>query len=257
MQEIPWFEQTCGLSATPCLGCLWSKDLKKNGTPTFLRIFTTPPPLVLEGTLLTSRKRLLNFKILDNISLLDICELSSGIGRFLLSKTADVSYRSWLPGNPDAGNRGFHLDESYQSIGKLLLGTVSAKTTREATPLKPILFSPLRPGKYLLATSIQNLWKPSRSSGSGKIRLLLLKHLSSSSKTLYGGIDPAEWASLCRYIGTLSLMEFECVRKKFLPQHSSVNSKQQGICHHSDNLVKIPLVSIGPSGIGGEYQRET
>jgi hypothetical protein len=70
------------------------------------------------------------------------------------------------------------------------------------------------------------------------------------------GIDPAEWASLCRYIGTLSLMEFEFFRKKFLPQHSSVNSKQQGICHHSDNLVKIPLVSIGPSGIGGEYQRE-
>lgn len=55
----------------------------------------------------------------------------------------------------------------------------------------------------------------------------------------------------------VSLMEFECVRKKFLPQHSSVNSKQQGICHSSDNLVKIPLVSIGPSGIGGEYQRET
>ena len=70
------------------------------------------------------------------------------------------------------------------------------------------------------------------------------------------GIDPAEWASLCRYIGTLSLMEFECVRKKFLPQHSIVNSKQQGICHNSDNLVKTPLVSIGPSGIGGKYQRE-
>ena len=71
------------------------------------------------------------------------------------------------------------------------------------------------------------------------------------------GVDPAEWAILCRYIGTLSPMEFECVRKKFLPQHSSVNSKLKGICHSSDNLVKIPLVSIGPSGIGGEYQRET
>ncbi len=70
------------------------------------------------------------------------------------------------------------------------------------------------------------------------------------------GIDPAEWASLCRHIGTLSLKEFECVRKIFLPQHSSVNSKQEGICHRSGNLVEIPLVSIGPSGIGGEYQRE-
>ena len=70
------------------------------------------------------------------------------------------------------------------------------------------------------------------------------------------GIDPAEWASLCRHIGTLSLKEFECVRKIFLPQHSSVNSKQEGICHPSGNLVKTPLVRIGPSGIGGEYQRE-
>ncbi len=70
------------------------------------------------------------------------------------------------------------------------------------------------------------------------------------------GIDPAEWASLCRYIGTLSLKEFECVREKILPQPMSVKSKLKGICHHPDNLVKIPLVSIGPSGIGGEYQRE-
>jgi len=70
------------------------------------------------------------------------------------------------------------------------------------------------------------------------------------------GIDPAEWASLCRYIGTLSLMEFECVRSKVLPKPGSVKSELKGICHSFDNLVKIPLVSIGPSGIGGEYQRE-
>ncbi|MFH1882717.1 MAG: hypothetical protein ABIL62_08415 [Planctomycetota bacterium] len=70
------------------------------------------------------------------------------------------------------------------------------------------------------------------------------------------GIDPAEWASLCRYIGTLSLMEFEGVRSKILPKPVSMKGKLKGICHSSDNLVKIPLVSIGPSGIGGEYQRE-
>lgn len=69
-------------------------------------------------------------------------------------------------------------------------------------------------------------------------------------------IDPAEWASLCRYIGTLSLMEFECVRSKVLPKPGSVKSKLKGICRSFDNLVKIPLVSIGPSGIGGEYQQE-
>ena len=71
------------------------------------------------------------------------------------------------------------------------------------------------------------------------------------------GIDPAKWASLCRHIGTLSLKEFECIRSKILPKPGSVKSKLKGICHSSDNLVKIPLVSIGPSGIGGEYQRET
>ncbi len=70
------------------------------------------------------------------------------------------------------------------------------------------------------------------------------------------GIYPEEWASLCRYIGTLTLKEFECVRKSILPKPGSVKSKIKGICHHSGKLVKIPLVSIGPSGIGGEYQSE-
>jgi hypothetical protein len=32
--------------------------------------------------------------------------------------------------------------------------------------------------------------------------------------------------------------------------------KPKGIDNHFDSLVKIPLISIGPSGIGGEYQRE-
>ena len=70
------------------------------------------------------------------------------------------------------------------------------------------------------------------------------------------GIYPEEWASLCRYIGTLSLKEFERVRKSILPKPGSVKSKLKGIGHRSGNLVKIPLVSIGPSGIGGEYQSE-
>ena len=69
-------------------------------------------------------------------------------------------------------------------------------------------------------------------------------------------IDPAAWANLCRYIGTLSLKEFEYVRRKILPKSISVESKPKRICQRSDNWVKIPLVSVGPSGIGGEYQRE-
>lgn len=72
------------------------------------------------------------------------------------------------------------------------------------------------------------------------------------------GIDPAQWASLCRYIGTLTYKEFEGIKRKILSKHGEVNSKSQRICHHSDDFLKnVPLVSIGPSGIGGEYQRET
>ena len=70
------------------------------------------------------------------------------------------------------------------------------------------------------------------------------------------GVDPAKWANLCRYIGTLTLKEFELVKKTILSKPDKVKSKPQRIFHCSDNSVKIPLVSIGPSGIGGEYQRE-
>ncbi len=70
------------------------------------------------------------------------------------------------------------------------------------------------------------------------------------------GIDPAAWANLCRHIGTLSPEEFECVRRTILPRPFNVKSKPKTICHRPDNFVKIPLVSIGPSGIGGEYQKE-
>lgn len=71
------------------------------------------------------------------------------------------------------------------------------------------------------------------------------------------GIDPAQWANLCRYIGNLTLKEFEHVKRKILSKPFNVKSRQKIILNRSDNFVKIPLVSIGPSGIGGQYQRET
>ena len=64
---------------------------------------------------------------------------------------------------------------------------------------------------------------------------------------LNDGIDPAEWASLCRFLGKLSPREFGIVRKKIMPSHGSLGGRK---------IVGIPLVSLGPSGIGGEYQRE-
>ena len=42
------------------------------------------------------------------------------------------------------------------------------------------------------------------------------------------------------------------VRGKILPRSGTLKST----CCHSDNSVDIPLVSIGPSGIGGVYQNE-
>ena len=71
------------------------------------------------------------------------------------------------------------------------------------------------------------------------------------------GIDPAQWANLCRYIGNLTLKEFEYVKRKILSKPVNVESRQKRILHRSGDFVKIPLVSIGPSGLGGQYQRET
>lgn len=70
------------------------------------------------------------------------------------------------------------------------------------------------------------------------------------------GIDPAQWANLCRYIGNMTLKEFEYVKRNILSKPVNMKSRQKGILHRSDDFVKIPLVSIGPSGLGGQYQKE-
>lgn len=69
------------------------------------------------------------------------------------------------------------------------------------------------------------------------------------------GIDPPQWASLCRYIGTLTCKEFEVVKRKIISHPNNVTGKIKRL-HQSDEIVKIPLISIGPSGIGGQYQIE-
>ena len=69
--------------------------------------------------------------------------------------------------------------------------------------------------------------------------------------SLSEGIDPAQWASLCRFIGTKSPGEFDIIAKmvKGRKNSSSLSAEKAGD-------VRMPLVSIGPSGIGGEYQWE-
>ena len=66
------------------------------------------------------------------------------------------------------------------------------------------------------------------------------------------GIDPAEWAAVCRYIGSLSPEKFQSVRDEILPH---IGCESEEFPRMSD-FTGIPLVSIGPSGLGGKYQRE-
>ena len=71
------------------------------------------------------------------------------------------------------------------------------------------------------------------------------------------GIDPAEWAALCRYLGTLGPEEFHRVRMRIMPEPDKIGTRRNRLFCRTNKLVRIPLASIGPSGIGGEYQRET
>jgi hypothetical protein len=72
--------------------------------------------------------------------------------------------------------------------------------------------------------------------------------------TLSEGIDPADWAALCRYIGSLSPEKFQSVRDEIQP-HTHTGCENEEYPRTSD-FTSIPLVSIGPSGLGGRYQRE-
>ena len=61
---------------------------------------------------------------------------------------------------------------------------------------------------------------------------------------------PAHWVSLCRFIGSRSKVEFDSIVKmvKGRMESGAVSAVKKGHL--------MPLVSIGPSGIGGEWQWE-
>ena len=69
---------------------------------------------------------------------------------------------------------------------------------------------------------------------------------------LSDGIDPAMWARICRYIGTRKREEFEHIWDTIMSNHQ--NKKKQ--YSDSKRIAPMPLVSIGPSGIGGKFQTE-
>ena len=66
------------------------------------------------------------------------------------------------------------------------------------------------------------------------------------------GIDPAKWADICRYIGTMNIKEFEFIYKRI----RSFRNTGSTTVKRTECVTKTPLVSIGPSGIGGKFQRE-
>lgn len=70
-------------------------------------------------------------------------------------------------------------------------------------------------------------------------------------------IEPEEWAFLCRYIGNMGSKEFKKCKKAILPSPDSIKSRLKRLfTFDGSNLVGIPLFSVGPSGINGEFQRE-
>ncbi len=66
------------------------------------------------------------------------------------------------------------------------------------------------------------------------------------------GIDPAQWARICRFIGTRKREEFEQIRDTILPIIQ--NRRERNF--YPKKEAPMPLVSIGPSGIGGQFQAE-
>ena len=65
---------------------------------------------------------------------------------------------------------------------------------------------------------------------------------------LHDGIDPADWAFLCRCIGRLAPDDFYRVLSKCKSQLKPANGE--------NGLHSIPPVSVGPSGINGRYQNQ-
>jgi hypothetical protein len=62
-------------------------------------------------------------------------------------------------------------------------------------------------------------------------------------------IDPAQWAGLCRHIGTLSSYQFRRTQKKVLPNPDSIMTRLRRIfCFEELEVSDVPLVCLGPEG---------
>lgn len=72
------------------------------------------------------------------------------------------------------------------------------------------------------------------------------------------GVDPARWAWLCRRLGQMSRDEFErfCRQTEAQLSERLPTDCSQFLKDRKNQDNALPLVSIGPSGLGGLYQKE-
>lgn len=64
------------------------------------------------------------------------------------------------------------------------------------------------------------------------------------------GLDPEEWASLCRYLGSLSPKQFKQVKKKLYPDPDSlINRLKRLFIFDPSETDGLPLVCLGPAGL--------
>jgi hypothetical protein len=60
------------------------------------------------------------------------------------------------------------------------------------------------------------------------------------------GIDPAQWAYLCRYLGTRNPEEFQKLQDKIIPNPDSVMSRLKRVFRFQESeVVKVPVVCSG------------
>lgn len=73
------------------------------------------------------------------------------------------------------------------------------------------------------------------------------------------GVDPASWAWLCRRLGQLTAEDFNELREQTEPKtlvRSLLKSWMKLMAGQKNQAQEVPLVSVGPSGLGGQYQNE-
>lgn len=76
---------------------------------------------------------------------------------------------------------------------------------------------------------------------------------------LSAGIDPTQWASVCRWLGHLEAGEFEELlgrlrRRRLVDGARRLAKAIMGAPDKAEG--QAPLISVGPSGLGGQYQKE-